>query len=303
MATHRYLPLGARRAPGLAQKGLTATGRSVILPIRPTRRSNCGRISGCPDLRQETLEISTISDLRARLDAAVLRLGASVDAARCRARAFHEPVLAWASVPIPEIDPLAVFSTPGSHDDTRMLFQRPDDRFGITGIGAAWTFTCEGSGRFGRADEAWRRTSAQAVGDGGEGPIALYGFAFEDAGGEWDEYPAGLVIAPRVAVVTDRGRSRVILSAFVNPADQGPTAADATIECLTASLGSGELAGLGPEVEFAGPLQIVGEFPAQDAWKRSVAETVSAVSSGIIIAKPNAMTAFKRSSFGPRFNQ
>ena len=231
-------------------------------------------------MAQETLEISKISDFQARLTTAAVRLRASVQEAYRRARTLHKPVLAWASVPIPGIDPLAVFSSRGSHDDNRMIFLRPEDRFGIAGIGAAWTFMCDGSDRFASADEAWRTTSGHAVGDAGEGPVAFYGFAFEDTGGGWDGYPAGLLVAPRVAVLTDGDRTRLILSAFVNPGDPAPAAAEATIECLTASLGSVDLQARGFEIESAVPLRIVGEFPAQDAWKRSVAETAAAVRAG-----------------------
>lgn len=189
-------------------------------------------------------------------------------------------MLAWASASIPELDPLVLFSSNTSQDDNRMLFLRPEDRFGLAGVGAAWTFLCDGSDRFVRADHAWRALAAHAVGDGRDGPVAFYGFAFEDAGAGWDGYPAGLIVVPRVAVRTDRGRAELILSAYVDPEDRAAAAAEATIAYLTASFGRVDLPTWMAHVEPAPPLRIVGEFPAQDAWKGSVAETAAAVRAG-----------------------
>lgn len=240
--------------------------------------------------QRETIEASKTQAVDARLVSAAGQLRVSASAARERARAIGQPVLAWTSVPIPTADLVAFFGH-GVHAATRMLFLRPDDRFGIAGLGDAWTYVCDGPDRFARAGEAWRMLAGHAVGDTGvDGPVALYGFAFEDAGGAWDGYPAGLLVVPRVAVHVEGDAVRLILSAIVDPDGRAAEDADATIACLGACGGlagrpardgaAGGAAGRVIATEPARPLRIIDEFPAEGVWKRSVADTATAVRAG-----------------------
>jgi isochorismate synthase len=175
------------------------------------------------------------------------------------------------------LDPLTLFELGSSEAGTRMLFLRPDDGFGLAGVGEAWSLVSDGPDRFARADGAWRAIAGRAVTIGDGAPIALYGFAFEDGGGAWNGYPAGLLVTPRVAVLGSGDDTRLILSTTVDPEDRSSAAVDATITCLRGCTGAG--AATAPAAPTV-PLHVVGEFPSEAEWKRSVAETARAVRDG-----------------------
>lgn len=222
-------------------------------------------------------EASTTLDLQEQLDLAADRLRASAEEAHLRAKSAGEPVLAWTSVCVPTEDPLTVFARRRPQLDTRMLFLRPEDRFGLAGIGTAWSYACAGPDRFARAEAAWQRLTDRAVGTGAGGPIVMYGFAFEDAGGAWEGYPAGLLVVPRVVVRWSGNESRLILSAAVD-ADHPPAeATDATVACVRPGEDQHHPR---PTHETAVPLTVVDEFPAAVDWKQAVLETAHAVRSG-----------------------
>jgi isochorismate synthase len=209
---------------------------------------------------------------------AIERFLAAAGAARRQAEATRRPVLACAAVWCPGLDPLAVFERGGT-GGSRMVFLRPEDGFGLAGIGAAWMLACKGADRFVRSDDAWRALAADAVveGDSPCGPVALYGFAFEDAGVAWDGYPAGLLIAPRVAVLHAGERTRLLLSALVDPDDRAEAGVEATVACLGTCTRA--LTAASPSAPGE-PLHVIDEFPAQADWKRAVAETAQAVRDG-----------------------
>lgn len=223
------------------------------------------------------LESSRTLDLRSRLDFAADRLRASAGEAHIRAKSAGEPILAWTSVEIPAQDPLTAFDGGRRQLDRRMLFLRPEDRFGIGGIGTAWTYACEGRDRFALAEAAWRRVTERAVGDDAGGPVVMYGFAFEDTDTAWDGYPAGLLVVPRVLVWRSGDKSRLILSAFIE-AERTPTAAvGATVACARLLRQRRDSPGTD---EIAAPFRVVDEFPAAADWKQAVRETAHAVRSG-----------------------
>jgi len=210
-------------------------------------------------------------------DLAVDRFLAAAAAARRRAEGGGRPVLACAAIQYPDLDPLTVFGL-GAANGSRMLFLRPEDDFGLAGIGTASMFVCKGADRFVRADDAWRAIAGEAVieGEGPRGPVALYGFAFEDGGGAWEGFPAGLLVVPRVAVLQTADGTHLLLSALIHPGDRADVGVEATMVCLRRC---GE--GAEPAAAASGaPLRVVDEFPAQADWKRAVAETAQAVRDG-----------------------
>jgi isochorismate synthase len=227
--------------------------------------------------RGDTLETSSTLGTQRGLDLAVERLSTAVAEARRRAQSGGRPVLACAVLRYSGLDPLTAFEL-GSAGGSRLLFLRPEDDFGLAGIGAAWMFACKGADRFIRADHAWRSMAAEAVteGEGPRGPIVLYGFAFEDAGGAWEGFPAGLLIAPRVAVLQTAGGTHLLLSALVDPDDRADAGVEATLAYLRRCTAAAEPANAADGV----PLHVVDEFPAQADWKRAVAETAQAVRDG-----------------------
>ncbi|HKX18427.1 MAG TPA: isochorismate synthase [bacterium] len=191
---------------------------------------------------------------------------------------MRRAVLACAAVPAAGLDPLTVFERSGRQVADRWLLLRPGDRWGVVGLGAAWTFVCDGVERFARARDAWRDIAGHAVDeDPGNAPFAFYGFAFEDSGVFWDGYPSGLLVAPRVAVQRRGDDARVLVSALVHPDSRASEEADRTLECLRNCVRNDGTAG---EAATPPPLQIVDEFPSQAAWKRSVTEAADAVRAG-----------------------
>ena len=202
----------------------------------------------------------------------------SVEEAHSRAQAVRAPVLACAVVPLAGLDPLTVFERSSPRVADRWFFLRPDDRWGVAGIGAAWTFVCAGPERFARADEAWRAVAGHAVGGTPNGaPFAFYGFAFEDSGGVWDGYPSGLLVAPRVTVQRRADDARVLVSALVHPDSRPSDDVERTLECLRNCVRE---TGTVAEPAASLPLRMVEEFPGEAAWKRAVAETAEAVRAG-----------------------
>jgi isochorismate synthase len=232
--------------------------------------------------RGETLETSRGLDLQTRLSVAAERFHASAKEAFRRSQALGEPILAWTGLDIPPRDPLALFERAGTAAGGRMLFLRPEEHAGLVGIGAAWTWMGQGSGRFARAGGAWRTVAGRAAGgDATGGPLALYGFAFDDSSNAWEAYPNGLLVVPRVAVQADAGSTRLFLAAVVGPEHLPGAAVDATIASLHACLPAVNSASA-TDSRQSSPLRIVEEFPSEAAWKRSVAETADAVRAGLL---------------------
>src|SRR5579864_2205326 len=122
---------------------------------------------------RDTLETGRGLDLHNSVGAAIERLAALAHRARRQADGDRRPVLACASVTCPGLDPLTLFERGGSDAGTRMLFLRPDDGFGLAGVGEAWSLVSAGPDRFAHADGAWRAIAGRAVTSGDGAPIAL----------------------------------------------------------------------------------------------------------------------------------
>lgn len=228
--------------------------------------------------KSEAVTTSRNREFHGLVDSAGERLAASVGAAHRRAQAIGRPVLACAALPMAGLDPLTLFERSGPTAADRWLFLRPDHAWGVAGVGAAWTFVCDGRERFARAGDAWRDVAGYAVdGDPDSAPFAFYGFAFDDSGGLWDGYPSGLLVAPRVAVQRRGDDARVLVSALVHPESCWSDDVDRTLGCLRDCLHEVARAGAAAAPRA---LQIVEEFPTEAAWKRSVAEAAEAVRTG-----------------------
>ncbi|MBI3997646.1 MAG: isochorismate synthase [Armatimonadetes bacterium] len=242
------------------------------------------------------------------------------EAAARKARSLGRPVLAWAAAAIPDVDPVDLFEHGTIASSERILWIRPDERFNVVGIGTAWSFTPEGPDRFRLARAAWRECLDEAVGagdldDGGTqptsagpvagsvatrpvavGPVALGGFAFSPnspATEEWEGYPAGALVVPRIAVWSDAAVCWLILAAMVRPEDHGVDGDDAGIARVIDAVASGRrltpvaspLASASPAASaapLASPESSVRleEDPPADRWKEMVREAVSAVRQG-----------------------
>lgn len=251
------------------------------------------------------------SAVRSRMDVlegAAGRLKLATDAAARKARALRRPILAWITARIPLVDPIDLFERSGIVTDDRTLWARPDDRFGLIGLGRAWAFTARGPARFKQAGEAWRFCLGGAVGgdvaggdvpgddgpgfESGAGPLALAGFSFAPEGPAdpaWDGYPAGAVVLPRVLVSSVGNASWLTISEMVGPdgrdhADAGPEIA-ACLDILRDAV-SHETRVAGAEQLAAayagsgnGDLEIE-ESPSAEEWKAAVGRAALAVRQG-----------------------
>jgi salicylate biosynthesis isochorismate synthase/menaquinone-specific isochorismate synthase len=160
------------------------------------------------------------------------RLRLAAEAAGRKSRALGRPILAWTSARIPPVDLMELFerSRPVTRD--RMLLMRPDEQSGLVGMGTAWACTTGDPARFRQTGAAWRSCLDEAVGDDadqsarepgrlwGAGPLALCGFSFAPegpTGPEWDGYPAGAAVLPRLTVSTLPDASRLVFAVMVGP--------------------------------------------------------------------------------------
>jgi len=211
------------------------------------------------------------------------RLRRAAATAASRAAALQRPVLAWAAVHIAPLDPLVVFARHSSSD--RIFWTRPDERFGLVGLGRAREFTFHGSARFDNAAAAWRACAANAVGDAphayAAGVLALGGFAFnpDGSGGEdWRGFPAGAIVVPRVCIYTSGDENWLILAVAVDP--DGASEIDALVMELDRI--AGDLEGLPREVSTDSGGAVLEELPSGEVWRGSVAGAVQAAREGLL---------------------
>ncbi len=228
----------------------------------------------------------------AELSGAAGRLRQAVELAERRARALGRPVLAWTAARIARVEPAALFAEASRATDACMLWEAPADGFGLVGAGTAWAVTADGSRRFDRAGSAWKSLLRDAVGDDGvaeawgAGPIVMGGFAFAaggPTGAEWDGYPSGTLVLPRLSVATDCGASWLTLAAVVAPQDPAPAAVEGELtSCLNACAGAARLEAAESGTAVRGSPCLVEELPPADAWKETVRAAATATRGGLL---------------------
>ena len=239
------------------------------------------------------------------LAGAAARLRRAVELADRRARTLGRPVLAWTAARIARVEPAALFAELSRATGTCMLWDAPADGFGLVGGGTAWTVAADGSRRFDRAGSAWQTLLADAVGDDGvadawgAGPVAMGGFAFTAAGptgSEWDGYPSGTLVLPRLSVATARDASWLTLAAVVAPQNPAPGGVEGELTsfldaCATAARSGGAETGTAAR----GSPCLVEELPPADAWKETVRAAAAATRQGqlkkIVLARAIRMRA------------
>ncbi len=208
--------------------------------------------------------------LRPLLDAQRTALTEAVGTARSRGRA----VIAGATGEIEAADPIALFGAARARGLVAAAWIRPAEGSSLVGIGAALTFAARGTGRLAELRQHWRAVcSAGLV---GSPPRAFVGTSFDergrrDRGPRWDDFPAALLVLPRV-LVERRGTRTVAHTFAVVGAD---AEVDAEIEALRDLLEAcaayahtrtdrSERTGRGERAE---------DLPAPDRWRDAVAAT------------------------------
>jgi isochorismate synthase len=219
-------------------------------------------------------------------------------------------ILAWTTTRIARVEPLALFDHAACVAGDRVLWECPSHQFGVVGAGSAWKVASDGSERFKRVGAAWRSLLDDAVGDEhptkrwGAGPVLMGGFAFAPEGptsAEWDGYPAGAMILPRMSVMSVGDASWLTFAVTVGPEcraavdaegeiaacvqacagalRRAPTAPEA---CVQACAGALRRAPTAPEAGVEAAPRLVEEFPAGKIWKQTVRGAASAVREGLL---------------------
>lgn len=165
---------------------------------------------------------ATIAPMRetlgARCRAALRRAAASRPLAR-------KPYLVSVGLALPTGDPLDLFARAADLAPDRFYWERPSDGVAFTGLGAAWRVEAGAPPAMARA---WRALLDDATVDlppsemGANapmaGPLLVGGFTFDaarPATGLWEGYPRGLLVLPRVTLVTTGQGSILTINALV----------------------------------------------------------------------------------------
>lgn len=203
-----------------------------------------------------------------------------------KARALRRPVLAWSATRLAPLDPLDVFAR--SRGRERLLWARPDEGFGLLGIGSVWASSPDGPGRFEQAAADWRACLDDAVGDdataGGPppGPLALGGFAFSSDGlaaAEWTGFPSAVIALPALTLTVARDGCWLTLAARVDP--DTPVRLDDVLAYMPA-IAEGTASGTSDASTHARGGPFVEEVPSAEVWKEAVERAARAVRDGLL---------------------
>jgi salicylate biosynthesis isochorismate synthase/menaquinone-specific isochorismate synthase len=125
-------------------------------------------------------------------------------------------------------DPTAIVAAARRPGESWFSLEQPD-RHGsaIAALGCVRVLEAEGSGRFDRVAEAWRKLSADALADDPDGPpgsglVAVGGFAFADDGGRapaWDGYRPASLVVPELSLARRAGQTWLTTNVEVAPDD------------------------------------------------------------------------------------
>lgn len=117
------------------------------------------------------------------------------------------------TLPIPNIEPIALFSAARSMDLEAALWLQPATGRSIVGIGRAWAVQADGPDRFSRSAAAWREILADSLRSGERavkpkaGPVLLGGLGFTgDRPGPddpWEPFGAASLVLPTFGVTQD----------------------------------------------------------------------------------------------------
>jgi isochorismate synthase len=208
-------------------------------------------------------------------------LAVVLDAARSRTVA----TLASAVVPVARQDLVALYGAAESAGLDRALLLQPSQRFGLLGLGSAWSVEAGGRDRFATVEAAWSDLVEAAVLPGdpvprGAGPLLIGGFGFSDDVATtplWQDLKAARLVLPEILVTTTPGGTWLTASRVVE-ADADDRLADEVVarwEALVAAARTGASDGRAP-----GRLRAVASRPDLASWRDSVARLAGAVGRG-----------------------
>ena len=243
-----------------------------------------------------------MSALRAPAAEAIPHLGEALRALLSGADGVADdaPRLVAATVPIPPIDPIALYSAAVESGEEAALLTRQADDVSFVGVGAAWAIGPEGPARFRVAEAAWQallsdaRLSVAAGGrpsadgqttDGAGGPVLLGGLGFTgrtpDPEDPWGPFGAASLVLPSILVASTRDGTWLTGSLVERADDAASDRLESTFERL-----AGRARDLTPNLggitarPVSTPLRIVHEQPDAAGWDHLVGLFAGAVGRG-----------------------
>jgi isochorismate synthase len=195
------------------------------------------------------------------------------------------PTLASVVSPLEARHPVDLYAAAVGLGLDAVLLVQPSHRFGLVGLGEAWSVEASGPRRFEIVDRAWRTLLDGAVlppepMPRATGPLLLGGFAFSDGAAitdAWRGFEAARLVLPELLVTTSPGGTWLTASRVAHspePADRSVATHDRW-EALVAAPARDRGAEAAP-----GPLKLVGSRPEAAGWRDSVARLAGAVGRG-----------------------
>ena len=231
----------------------------------------------------------TVADRAADLSPAT-DLGAALDVLS----AAEPGVLRSATVPVDDLDAIALFAAARELDLEAALWLQPSEGTAIVGIGRAWAVGPDGPARFTAAGRSWRELLARAApGDGaaeptrlprGAGPILLGGLGFTGRapadGDPWAPFGPASLVLPELAFARTAGGA-FGTAAATRDDGAAPRALARRWEALAARARALAPAPGALVARPAGaPLATTGEQPDRATWDRLVGLFAGAVGRG-----------------------
>ena len=204
------------------------------------------------------------------------------------------------TLPIPDIEPIALFSAARSLDLEAALWLQPSTGRSIVGIGRAWAVQADGPDRFSRSAAAWREVLADSLRSGERavkpkaGPVLLGGLGFTGdrplPGDLWEPFGAASLVLPTFGVTQDGPATHLTVAIGPAATEDGRQGAlgkrwadlqDRAREPQhrMVGIGSPDLCG-GSSERVASPLVSTGGSPDRAAWDRIVGMYAGAVGRG-----------------------
>jgi isochorismate synthase len=198
--------------------------------------------------------------------------------------------LASVTLPVPPMDPLALFQAAQARAAEAALWLQPTAGLAFIGLGSAWSVRAEGEGRFAAVDEAWSLLCSDAVqwsdpaaAPRGSGPIVTGGLGFGDEAATdptWAGFETAVFTLPSFLITVTAEGTWLTMNHVVAVGDE---VAMIALQAATAwhRLASAASADLPDGAKVAG-LRLVARHPEAGAWRDAVARLAGAVGRGRI---------------------
>lgn len=202
-----------------------------------------------------------------------------------RASLERRPVIVSKTIAAPlPIDPVAVFAQAGSGCEYRAYWEQPHEGALLVGIGATRSVRFESETRFGDAAAVIRDDRENALvekpGDALGGLIQFAGFSFDAArakDGVWADFPAGLLVLPRLLLAVNDGTASHTVNIVIEPDADLDGVVDGAVQDLSSLV---EMGAVPAATEHTTRIRSTVEFPEATNWKAQVAGSITRIRQG-----------------------